>query len=499
MNKKNNQQSQQNADQSLIENKTAIKAVSLRGASSDAAISKGESTDSIMSSRVKRSEVNKMNTGREGAPGQKSQNHRNQKDISTCHPKIDLGANDIAVKVINVSKTFKIPHAKIDSMRSVFVNMYKKRTYEKFNALDNISFEVKRGEFLGIIGHNGAGKSTLLKILAEVYVPSEGSIEVNGMISPFLELGIGFNPELSGRDNVYLNATVLGLTKKQIDEKFDEIVEFAELEKFIDEQLKNYSSGMQARLAFSVSIHADREILIMDEVLAVGDGAFQEKCLNIFKGYKKQGKTVILVTHSMSTVREYCDRALLLHKGKLLDSGNVDEVCDEYILKNMTGEKNGEKKQEKKSKIKNQKNVTIKDIKVLNDKNRQLERITKGDNFSVNIAIDVERTDKDYILAVQIFDKKTNNFICGNNTQIDDFDCDWQKGENLIELKFKNTMFNMGTIYFKIVLLENKNGQNSIIEEFYSNGNYLKTLDIEHQRRNGGGIMCIEHEWSKVN
>jgi ABC-2 type transport system ATP-binding protein len=155
------------------------------------------------------------------------------------------------------------------------------------------------------------------------------------MISPFLELGIGFNPELSGRDNIYLNATVLGLTKKEIDKKFDEIVAFAELEEFIDQQIKNYSSGMQARLAFSVSIHANRDILLMDEVLAVGDTAFQHKCLNIFKNYKKKGRTVILVTHSMTTVREYCDRALLLADSKILDIGDVDEVLNKYILLDM--------------------------------------------------------------------------------------------------------------------------------------------------------------------
>ena len=281
--------------------------------------------------------------------------------------------NGIAVKVTNVSKTFKIPHKKIDSMKSAFVNFFKKNTYEEFYALKDISVEVKKGEFLGIIGHNGAGKSTLLKILAGVYQPTSGSIEVNGMISPFLELGIGFNPELSGRDNIYLNATVLGLTKKQIDKKFDEIVQFAELEKFIDEQLKNYSSGMKARLAFSVSIHADREILIMDEVLAVGDSRFQEKCLDIFKGYKDNGKTVILVTHSMATVREYCDRALLLHKGKLLGSGDVDEICDEYILKNMTeSQKRGI---EKKEKIEAQEKEREKKIKTKGMEIKRKERI----------------------------------------------------------------------------------------------------------------------------
>jgi len=255
-----------------------------------------------------------------------------------------------AVKVTGVSKSFRVPHRKIDSLRNFFVNLFAPNRYENFEALKDVSFEVKKGEFFGIIGRNGAGKSTLLKILASVYKPTSGSIKINGMISPFLELGIGFNPELSGRDNIYLNATVLGLTKKEIDKKFDEIVAFAELEEFIDQQIKNYSSGMKARLAFSVSIHANRDILLMDEVLAVGDTAFQHKCLNIFKNYKKKGRTVILVTHSMTTVREYCDRALLLADSKILDIGDVDEVLNKYILLDMEKGEHSSNKNVKKTK-----------------------------------------------------------------------------------------------------------------------------------------------------
>src|ERR1035437_6193207 len=185
--------------------------------------------------------------------------------------------NTISVK--NVSKQFSIPHDRTNTLKGAFVNLFRKNTSETFNALEDVSFEVKKGEFFGIIGRNGSGKSTLLKILAGVYVVNSGKLDINGLVSPFLELGIGFNPELSGRDNVYLNATVLGLTEKEIDKKFDSIVAFSELERFIDQKLKNYSSGMQVRLAFSVSIHANREILLMDEVLAVGDTNFQSKCL----------------------------------------------------------------------------------------------------------------------------------------------------------------------------------------------------------------------------
>ncbi|MFA5985752.1 MAG: ABC transporter ATP-binding protein [Parcubacteria group bacterium] len=246
--------------------------------------------------------------------------------------------SDIAIKVKDISKTFRIPHEKITSLRGAAISAFKKKTYEEFKALDGVSFEVKKGEFFGIIGRNGSGKSTFLKILASIYKPDKGKLKIDGMISPFLELGIGFNPELSGRDNVYLNATVLGMTKKQIDEKFDDIIKFSELERFVDQKLKNYSSGMSVRLAFSVSIHANRDILLMDEVLAVGDANFQKKCIDIFKDYHAKGKTVILVTHDISSVRRYCSRALLLHDGKIVKIGDVNDVCDAYIIKNVTAD-----------------------------------------------------------------------------------------------------------------------------------------------------------------
>jgi ABC-type polysaccharide/polyol phosphate transport system ATPase subunit len=242
---------------------------------------------------------------------------------------------EIALKIENVSKRFEIPHDKIRTLRGFFVNIFRTQTYETFNALEDVSFEVKKGEFFGVIGRNGSGKSTLLKVLAGIYQSDKGKIHINGRIAPFLELGIGFNPDLSGRDNVYLNATVLGLTKKQIDKKFDEIVAFSELERFIDQKIRNYSSGMKVRLAFSVSIHAHRDILLMDEVLAVGDVSFQQKCLKEFEKYKELGKTILLVTHSMETVKKYCDRAILLQNGKVVTIGDPKKVSEEYLRENM--------------------------------------------------------------------------------------------------------------------------------------------------------------------
>lgn len=245
---------------------------------------------------------------------------------------------EIAVKVENISKTFRIPHEKITSLRGAFVSAFKTKGYEKFKALDDVSFEVKKGEFFGIIGRNGSGKSTLLKILAGIYKPDKGHVKINGLISPFLELGIGFQQELSGRDNVYLNATVLGMTRKQIDEKFADIIRFSELERFVDQKIKNYSSGMQVRLAFSVAIHANRNILLMDEVLAVGDGNFQKKCIEEFNKYKKVGKTVVLVSHDLETVRRYCDRVMLLRNGRLEIIADPKAAVEKYMSQNISDE-----------------------------------------------------------------------------------------------------------------------------------------------------------------
>ncbi|MEI8327606.1 MAG: ABC transporter ATP-binding protein [Candidatus Taylorbacteria bacterium] len=257
-----------------------------------------------------------------------------------------------AISVKSLSKQFVIPHEKTNSLKGAFVNIFRKNTYERFYALKDVSFEVKKGEFFGILGRNGSGKSTLLKILAGVYTPSSGAVKIGGLVSPFLELGIGFNPELSGRDNIYLNATVLGLCEKEIDAKFDSIVAFSELARFIDQKIKNYSSGMQVRLAFSVAIHANREILLMDEVLAVGDSNFQSKCLREFARYKEMGKTVILVTHDIATVQRYCDRAMLLRAGEVAMIGTAEEVGNEYIYQNMSDEEKRIVKEQEAAKVK---------------------------------------------------------------------------------------------------------------------------------------------------
>lgn len=242
-----------------------------------------------------------------------------------------IKSDEVAISLQNVKKVFNLPHERRDTIKSVFVNVFRpKTTYEKQLVLDDISFEIKKGEFFGIVGRNGSGKSTLLKVLAEIYKPNEGSVALHGTLTSFIELGIGFNPELTGKENVFLNGAILGLTRKEVEEKYDQIVEFAELEKFMDQKLKNYSSGMQVRLAFSIAIQAHNDILLIDEVLAVGDADFQKKCANIFREIKNSDKTVVFVSHDMGAVKEYCDRAVLLENGKIISSGDTEKVANDY-------------------------------------------------------------------------------------------------------------------------------------------------------------------------
>lgn len=239
---------------------------------------------------------------------------------------------DVAIRVDHVSKDFKLPKEKVTSVKSFITQSTKKRQrgFEMQHALRDITFDVKKGEFFGIVGRNGSGKSTLLKILAEIYQPTKGSVSHEGKLVPFIELGVGFNPELTGRENVYLNGAMLGFSNAEVDEMYDEIVRFAELEEFMDQKLKNYSSGMQVRLAFSVATRAKADILLVDEVLAVGDADFQRKCFNYFKSLKKNKKTVVFVSHDMNAVREYCDRAVLIEKSRIIRSGRVAEVASAY-------------------------------------------------------------------------------------------------------------------------------------------------------------------------
>ena len=235
---------------------------------------------------------------------------------------------------LNFSR-FRFAAEATSSLRTALVNRFKGiKGYKEQHVLKDISFYVEEGDFFGILGRNGSGKSTLLKIISQIYVPEKGSVTVNGKLVSFIELGVGFNPELTGRENVYMNGALLGFSPKEIDDMYDDIVDFAELHEFMNQKLKNYSSGMQVRLAFSVAIKAQGDILILDEVLAVGDEAFQRKCNDYFMERKKSGKTTILVTHDMGAVKKYCNKAVLIEKGLVKALGAPEDVANQYSVDN---------------------------------------------------------------------------------------------------------------------------------------------------------------------
>jgi ABC-type polysaccharide/polyol phosphate transport system ATPase subunit len=237
-----------------------------------------------------------------------------------------------AIELKNITKIFRIRHEKKNSIYEYITSFFNKNnSYEDLTILRNVSLSVKKGEMLGILGLNGSGKTTLLKIITKIYAPNEGTVTTDGKIIPFLELGTGFNGELTARENIILYGIILGFTKKEIVEKIDEIIRFAELEKFLDTKLKNFSAGMNARLAFSTAMSVEPDILLVDEVLSVGDIKFQEKSFNAFMKFKKAGKTILFVSHSIDQIRENCDKALWLHDGVIRDYGDVSKVTEEYM------------------------------------------------------------------------------------------------------------------------------------------------------------------------
>lgn len=404
-----------------------------------------------------------------------------------------------AIVVKNVSKRFVIPHEKISTLKGAFVSFFKKKDYEVFDALKDVSFEVKKGEFFGIIGRNGSGKSTLLKILAGIYVPNKGSVKIHGHISPFLELGIGFNPELSGRDNIYLNGTVLGLTKKQIDEKFNDIVAFSELERFIDQKLKNYSSGMSVRLAFSVAIHANRDILLMDEVLAVGDSNFQSKCLREFIKYKEQGKTVVLVSHDITTIQRYCDRALLLRNGKIEKIGSSEEVGNEYVYQNMSDEeKRIFEEQRKNNKNENQeikaeepkpeKIAEILDVKFLDKDGKEKNMFMSGEDIKIKVCFKKKKEVNKINIGIGLY-KDDNTYVFSYNTQMDDYVIS-RDVEN-VTLSLDSNPLLKGNYFVKCVCF------GELEESFYDFKEKSKNIQVFsvgkiNQYR---GVVNINHDW----
>ena len=393
--------------------------------------------------------------------------------------------NKPAIIVKNLKKNFVLPHSKNNSVKHVLVNVFSRKTKSTQHVLRDISFEVQKGDFFGIVGRNGSGKSTLLKILAGVYSPTEGTADLHGSLTPFIELGVGFNPELSGRDNVFLNGALLGFTRKQMESMYNDIVEFAELGRFMDQKLKNYSSGMQVRLAFSIAIKAKNEILIFDEVLAVGDEAFQRKCLDVFEKYKAEGQTVILVTHDMDTVRKFCNRALLISDGNIVEIGDPKKVANKYSELNQkqidkeTGRDNANAAKASGAKY-------LK-VKLLNTKDVTTQAFNRGDTLRVDLRWPGLSSDDIESVGINIF-KQTGEHITGINSRFTKHATDW-KSKGKIAIDFKLDISNGS--YYVLPEIFKKEGEriDSLVDgpKFTVKGNDIKW----------SGIVELPHTWQE--
>lgn len=388
-----------------------------------------------------------------------------------------------AIRVKNISKKYKIYNSEKNRLGQI-INPFNKNTQKEFIALNNISFDVNEGEILGIIGSNGSGKSTLLKILAGVCFKTSGELFIKGRVASILELGTGFNNELTGIENIYLNASIMGIGKEEINKIKDDIINFADIGEFINYPIKTYSSGMYARLAFAVAIHVNPDILIVDEILSVGDIEFQNKCMDKFKEFKSLGKTIIYVSHGLDAVQNYCEKAIWLEKGEIKEIGSAIEVVEKYY-KNILELDNGAES----------KNCFVKlsDVLICEKKNvyQYNDSITFNIKYEVldedistpGITVEMKRA---YTKPCEF--RHMDQFICSINSNVDDFLIPWNLGENNIKLTFKNLMLKGGVYYINIIFSES---QNLISLESIENA---MSFTINSERKSSGFVF-LKEEW----
>lgn len=387
--------------------------------------------------------------------------------------------NQPAVTVQGLYKSFKLPHEQHSGIKQLLVNRLKgKKGYEIQHVLKDVSFEINKGEFFGIVGRNGSGKSTLLKLLAGIYTPDKGLVQINGSLTPFIELGVGFNPELTGRENIFLNGALLGFSHKQIEEKYNDIVEFAELSRFMDQKLKNYSSGMQVRLAFSIAIQAKSDILLLDEVLAVGDEAFQRKSISVFEKYKSLNQTIILVTHDMSVVEKFCTRAVMIDSGEVVKIGKPGGVAKLYSETNQT-KYLAAKKVEDEIKKRRQLNGVVCDL--LDDNGKKVNKFNHGQGLTVKLSW-ADDDIKNVGLALL---SRSGQYIYGTNTIIDKY-----------EIKNKSVCYkldlNLGSgEYIFTIGLFGQDEKNPI--DFIEDGPSFMVVKDKHD--SWGGLTKLNSRW----
>jgi ABC-2 type transport system ATP-binding protein len=306
----------------------------------------------------------------------------------------------VVVDVGEVSKTFRIPDRRVDSLKERVLHPLQRVHFRDLCALRDVSFEVHRGEFFGIVGRNGSGKSTLLKIMASIYRPDRGRVRLAGRLAPFIELGVGFNPELSSRENVALNGVLMGLSRQEARRRLDTVLDFAELREFADMKLKNYSSGMMVRLAFAVMVQADADVMLIDEVLAVGDASFAQKCVDVFSEMQRRGRTIVLVTHDMPTVQRFCDRAMLIHDSQVQYLGEADETALRYYRINFGGDPDEVREPGTIPDV----SARVLDTWLANEHGQRIQNVEQGQRFSFHCLIEARRPLRRPIFSFQFLD-----------------------------------------------------------------------------------------------
>jgi len=367
-----------------------------------------------------------------------------------------------AIEVDHLHKTFRIPHEKRTTLFETLTGAFRPPTYETFHALRDINFSVEEGEALGIIGENGSGKSTLLKIIANILRPSAGKVTALKKLTPFLELGVGFQADLTAAENIKIYATIMGMQKREINDKLDEILEFAGLENFRDAKLKNFSSGMQVRLAFSTAIQTNPEILLMDEVLAVGDMEFQQKCLDVLSQYQKDGVTIVFVSHDLGAVRRFCDRTLLLNKGEQIVLGDTGDVIDRYVYgggeeaptsgsQNEPDEVESDGNSEDQNPRWGDKTVEITNVEFYDKFGNKGSRFNSFDPMTIRIFYNAHHKVSDPVFGIALY-SENGETLFGTNTELKNIEINTLEGKGHVDLMVERIPMITGRFFLTVAV-----------------------------------------------
>lgn len=413
-----------------------------------------------------------------------------------------------AIEVRNITKKFKVYLDKGSTIKEK-VLFRNRRRYEERQVLNDISFDVKKGEAVGLIGHNGCGKSTTLKLLTKIMYPDSGTIEMAGRVSSLIELGAGFHPDMSGRENIYINASIFGLSKKEIDERLEDIISFSELEDYIDNPVRTYSSGMYMRLAFSVAINVDADILLIDEILAVGDVAFQAKCFNRLREIKKAGTTIVIVSHALGQIEQICERSIWIHEGKIKEEGSPRVVDPKYMAfmsqKDTKKQKKDSKQESVDLDIENEnkeketigeeekrwgsREVYMKKIDILDKEGKTCDTVHNDDRLTIRIQYKAKKKLEDVVFGIAIY-RSDQTYIYGTNTLIDYSSSNVLQGEGYVDLCIDRLPLNAGE-YSIDLAFHRPDGFNY---DFWRDSCRISVVN----EKNEVGIISLSHTW-KIN